>query len=94
MADVVQKSCSLYHLCLPSPKAEALAEASRDVANANRMLEAGMKGARVDEVGHSQLADPAQSLENRAVDGFPLGWRQLDHSMNGIADGGGLGHKS
>ena len=86
MTDIVQQRGHLDHLALLVAEAEALAEPAGDVAHADRVLEAGVQCAGVDEVGHRQLADPAQALEHRRVDCSPLARRQSNHAMDRIAD--------
>jgi hypothetical protein len=52
------------------------------------MLEARMLGARVDEVGRPQLTHAAQALHLRRVKDAKLFLREIDVSVDGVADDG------
>jgi hypothetical protein len=77
---------------------EAVEDAAGDVADADRVLEAGVARGGVGEPGEADLIDPAQALERPAVEDARLGGRQDDRAVDRVADellagagrGGGL----
>ncbi len=57
---------------LPGAADHGIEELSRDVHDAQRMLETGMHGPRVDIIGPGQLANSSQPLKGRMVDDVTL----------------------
>ncbi len=67
------------------------------VVGAERVLEAGMGGARVDEEGVAELADVTEALDRRCVERRDGGAVEPDVVPERIADDfevGGLGHRA
>ena len=56
------------------------------VSHAQRVLEARMRGARIDHVGGCKLMNIAESLDDGRVDQAPFPGSQSDEPVNGIAN--------
>jgi hypothetical protein len=56
------------------------------VQRADRMLEARVGGCVEDVVGHAELANPAQALEERTVENHHLDWVQDDRSPDRVVE--------
>jgi len=56
---------------------------SGGVHYANRVFEARVQAARVNEIGHGKLTNPAQALNHMRIDQPFLFRRVFDQSMNG-----------
>ena len=56
------------------------------VSHAQRVLEPGMRGARIDHEGGCKLVNIAESLDDRRVDQPPFPSSQADEPVNGIAN--------
>ena len=59
---------------------------AREVVGAERVLEAGVGGAGIDEEGVAELADVAQALHRRGVEHRQRGLVEADVVPEGIAD--------
>ena len=57
-----------------------------DVHDAERVLESGVRRARIYHVGPTELANPAEALKDRLIDHIPFKLIQANEPVNGIPD--------
>ena len=93
MADVVQQrrepqrhAVALADLGELAPLLERRERQPREVVGAQRVLEAGVGGAGIDEEGVAELADVAQALHRRGVEHGQRRLVEADVVPEGIAD--------
>lgn len=94
MSEVVKQGGESYQLDFVIGKTKLLGQQARNVANSETVVEAGMQGAWVDQVCHSELADASQALENRRVNQLHFIGTKNDEVVNRIAYSDSVAHDS
>ena len=99
VADVMKQRRGDHDQPLLVVDLELMRHASRDVGDTERVGEARVLRAMIDEVGEAKLADEAQSLhlgavDQRAEDAPDVGLRfPRDNVVDGVAEGSSLGER-